>query len=450
MSATVPELYASKKTRARGMMRAVNRGGPENQPRFEANWLVAVAATLGMTVSYIDRQTLAVVAPWLELRFGVGPAQFGWLIGAFSFAYLVGTPVAGVLVDRLGARRGFAIALLVWSVIAATNALASTFVVFFVLRVLLGLAESPSFPSGAQAIRRALPNRGRAAAYGLLFTGSSIGATIAAPLALYLARTYEVRVTFLVTAAIGLSWLPLWLFATRGGALRARQSSTIVVAKDDAPYRGPTTIEVTRPSWLSVATSAAVLRALVAVIGSAPSILFVINFSSLYFANIWRIDRAFLPAYYVALPPLVFDIGAVGFGFLATLRDRVDPHASHKALMLLAGVLATGLGFVPFVHTPDAALACFTVAALGGGGMYVLCTADMMKRVPADRSSAAGGLTAAAQSLSHIIGAPLIGAHLATVQIPSRSILLVLGGIVLPAAVAWCLWPGLSPAQDKE
>ena len=71
-------------------------------------------------------------------------------------AYLVGAPLAGVVVDRLGARRGFAAAVVVWSVVAGAHALATSFASLFALRVLLGAAESPSFPAAAQAIRRAL------------------------------------------------------------------------------------------------------------------------------------------------------------------------------------------------------------------------------------------------------------------------------------------------------
>jgi len=73
-------------------------------------WAVAVAATLGMSVSYIDRQTLAAIAPAVRAALTIDHTQFGWLLSAFSMAYLVGAPTAGVVVDRLGARRGFAIA----------------------------------------------------------------------------------------------------------------------------------------------------------------------------------------------------------------------------------------------------------------------------------------------------------------------------------------------------
>ena len=182
-------------------------------------WAVAVAATLGMSVSYIDRQTLAAIAPAVRSALTIDHTQFGWLLSAFSMAYLVGAPAAGVVVDRLGARRGFAVAVVVWSVVAGAHALVTSFAMLFALRVLLGAAEAPSFPAAAQAIRRSLPPSRRSAAYGLLFTGSSVGAMIAAPLALSIEGSYGFRAAFLGTAVVGLAWIPLWLGITRADRL---------------------------------------------------------------------------------------------------------------------------------------------------------------------------------------------------------------------------------------
>ena len=79
-------------------------------PAGRAGWGVAVAATLGMSVSYIDRQTLAAIAPSVRSAFDLNHTQFGWLVSGFSMAYLVGAPAAGTVLDKLGARRGFALA----------------------------------------------------------------------------------------------------------------------------------------------------------------------------------------------------------------------------------------------------------------------------------------------------------------------------------------------------
>jgi len=69
-------------------------------------WTVAIVATLTMTVSYIDRSTLAVLAPSVTKALDIGETEYGWLTSAFSIAYLFATPLSGWWIDRIGTRRG--------------------------------------------------------------------------------------------------------------------------------------------------------------------------------------------------------------------------------------------------------------------------------------------------------------------------------------------------------
>lgn len=258
-------------------------------PARRAGWGVAVAATLGMSVSYIDRQTLAAIAPSVRSALDLNHTQFGWLVSGFSMAYLVGAPVAGTVVDKLGARRGFALAVVLWSIVAGAHAFAYSFATLFALRILLGTTEAPSFPSATQAIRRALPGTRRTAAYGLLFTGSSIGAMIAAPLAIHLTARYGFRFAFVGTALVGMLWIPFWLFMTRGGRIPPEPPSAAVTVAA-AP-------EATR--WTDLARSPTVLRTLLAILGSAPGLMFVQNWGSQYLVERWLLPKAGISGYLV-------------------------------------------------------------------------------------------------------------------------------------------------------
>src|SRR5205814_9590873 len=87
-------------------------------------WTVAIVAMLTMTVSYIDRLTLAVLAPSVTKALHITETQYGWLQSAFSIAYLVATPLSGWWIDRIGARRGLVGSILVWTAVSALQALA--------------------------------------------------------------------------------------------------------------------------------------------------------------------------------------------------------------------------------------------------------------------------------------------------------------------------------------
>src|SRR4051812_20187760 len=102
-----------------------------------AAWALALVATLTMAVSYVDRQTLAVLSPTVTKALAISDEQYGWLVSAFSVAYLVGAPIAGRMIDGIGARRGLLGAVLVWSFVAALHALAPGLGVLFGLRIAL-------------------------------------------------------------------------------------------------------------------------------------------------------------------------------------------------------------------------------------------------------------------------------------------------------------------------
>ena len=408
-----------------------------------SGWGVAIAATLGMSVSYIDRQTLAAIAPAVRTALAINHAEFGWLVSAFSMAYFVGAPTAGVVVDRLGARRGFAVAVVIWSIVAGAHALVTSFAMLFALRVLLGAAEAPSFPAAAQAIRRSLPARGRSAAYGLLFTGSSLGAMIAAPLALSIESELGFRAAFVGTAAVGMLWIPFWLVMTRGDRIPPADAGATA---GDAMHHAPAMPEIAPARWLDVIRSPAVLRAVVAVFGSAPALMFVLNWTSQYLVEQWHIPKLGT-RWYLVVAPLLFDVGAVGFGWIASRREsEVLPSPAgrekrtHLDLFLIAGAMAALLVFAPLASSPEVAVAIFGAAACGGGGIYVLATADMLSRVPLGKTSSAGGMTAAAQSLAHIIASPLVGMAIDRTHSYSL-VLVVLGLVVVPTSLAFVLWP---------
>jgi MFS transporter, ACS family, hexuronate transporter len=412
-----------------------------------AAWGVAITATLGMSVSYVDRQTLAAIAPSVSRALSIDNAHYGLLLSAFSMSYLVGAPLAGIVVDRLGARRGFTIAVVVWSVVAGAHAFAASFGILFLLRILLGAAEAPSHPAAAQAIRRALPGAKRALAFGMLFTGGGFGAMVAAKLAVPLEAAYGFRGAFLGAALVGTLWLPLWLIVTRGRGL-GPPSSLASATTTSLPLR---------ESWWTVVTSPPVLRAIVAIIGSAPSLMFVLNWTSKYLVEGWGMPKGAI-ANYLIVAPLSFDLGAVGFGWLAS--TRVDPTPArtgtgmgtrtrtHVDLFVVAMILCAALALAPLVTTPTGAIALCAASAVGGGGIYSLVTNDMLSRVPVERTSAASGMTAAAQSLAHIVAGPLVGWTIDRTH--GYGVALVgLGVIVVPTTLLFIFWPGLSPSGAR-
>jgi ACS family hexuronate transporter-like MFS transporter len=401
-------------------------------PFARIRWSVALAASFALSASYIDRQALSVLAPTVRDALGIDHRGYGALTGAFSLAFLIGAPLASRIVDRLGPRSGLALSLVVWSVVSALHGMASSFVALLLLRVLLGASEAPSLPGAARAVRRVLPPGSRSAGYSLLFTGSSLGAIIAAPLVIGLKMALGWQWAFVAVSLIGLLWLPLWLAATRDSR------DTLLRPHAEPRQRAE------EGSYSEVLRLTAVRRALVVVVLTAPAVGFVYNWYAQLLVermyegqnDLWR---------YLWLPPLFFEVGAVGFGWLA--RER-SAQGQNRALVVVGALLVGALCLVPQVQTGLAATALAGVAMIGAGAIHVLATVDMLARVPAPMATRAGAVTSGAQTLVFAVTAPLIG----TVIDSTRSyvvVLVVVGALALPGAIAWALWPRGATALAK-
>jgi ACS family hexuronate transporter-like MFS transporter len=404
-------------------------------------WMLALAATLTMAVSYFDRQTLAVLAPTVTKALAISDTQYGLLVSAFSLAYLVGSPLAGLMIDRVGARRGLFGAVVLWTIVAALHMFVPGFGVLFVLRLALGLTEAPSFPGASQTVQRALPPASRARGFGVLFTGSSLGALIAPIAASKLAAAYGWRPAFFVTAAAGIVWLPIWWLVTRDPECREMlDTGKLSDPERSETYREQAAVEPPpppKPGFFETLANPAVLRAAIVVLASAPLAGFVLNWAAKYLATVEHVVQADMGRY-LWMPPVIYDLGSIGFGHFASAYQKRHGKPS-KQLFVFAGVLASTLPLATVVHGPRAAMLIAGIALAGVAGLFTIFTADMMSRVSPNAVSTAGGITAAAQSLVYVIANPLVGVVVGATGSYVLPIV-VLSLLVMPGVILWCLW----------
>lgn len=396
-------------------------------------WFVALVATLTMAVSYADRQALAVLAPTVTRALSMSEQTYGWLLSAFSLAYMLGAPLAGRWIDRVGARRGLVASVLIWSAVAALHALVPGVAVLFVLRIALGLAESPSFPGAAQTVQRVLPVTDRPRGFGVLFVGSSLGAMVVPPLTSWLTAKFGFRMALFGTALIGLTWLPLWLRATRPNAVRALLDRPAAAPRQTTPL---TTLLRHR----------AVLRGLCVILAASPMMSYALNWSSKYLVAAFALPQREI-GHFLWLPPLLYDLGSIGFGHFASRRLlRATGEAPPPRLLLgCALLLALTVTLIPLAPSPWLSVVLIGLAMAGGGGLFALVTADMLARVPQHAVSAVSGLSAAGQSVAYIVASPLIGWGIE--HVTHVGVVHGLGLWLLPGCIAWLLWtpPSRSP-----
>ena len=193
-------------------------------------WIVCALLFFAATINYIDRQVIGILKPTLQQQFGWSEIDYADIVFSFQLAYAIGLLLSGPVMDRIGARRGFALAITLWSIAAMMHAeanLLGTVVApllavggltysasvagFIGARFLLGLGEAGNFPASIKVVAEWFPKRERAFATGIFNSGTNIGALITPLVVPWITLTWGWYWAFVATGAIGFVWLLFWI-----------------------------------------------------------------------------------------------------------------------------------------------------------------------------------------------------------------------------------------------
>ena len=162
-------------------------------------------------ICYLDRINMSVAGRSVAQDFGLSPIQLGYLFSSFLWAYVAMMLPSGRLVDSLGAHRVAAIGAAFWSVAQMLTGATTGFATMIVARLGLGAGEAPTFPVSYRAVRDWAPYSERGLAVGLIQAGTLFGPALSAPLVAWLIAATSWRWSFVITGAIGLVWVAVWL-----------------------------------------------------------------------------------------------------------------------------------------------------------------------------------------------------------------------------------------------
>jgi len=196
-------------TSGAGEILAANRVLTPRVGRYR--WVICGLLFFATTINYIDRQVFGILAPEMKKVFGWSDANYTDIVFWFEVAYAIGQLGVGRVLDWIGTRIGFALAMIFWSAASMLHAAMASIAGFSVARFLLGLGESGNFPASIKSVAEWFPKKERALATGIFNAGSNVGA-IAAPLGIpWIFIHLGWQWAFLLTGALGLLWLVFWL-----------------------------------------------------------------------------------------------------------------------------------------------------------------------------------------------------------------------------------------------
>jgi len=178
-------------------------------------WVICALLLLGVTKNYMDRQVLGLLKVTLQHDLGWTDIDYSNIVFAFQAAYAIGMLITGRLVDRLGTRLGYALAMVFWSLASMAHAIATSFTGFLIARFALGLGEAGVFPASIKTVAEWFPRKERALATGIFNAGTNIGVIVSMLTVPWITLHWGWRIAFLVTGVLGFLWLLFWLLLFR-------------------------------------------------------------------------------------------------------------------------------------------------------------------------------------------------------------------------------------------
>ena len=205
-------------------------------PAGRYRWVICSLLFFATTINYIDRQVVSLLGPTLSAQFGWSDLDYSHIIFNFTLAYAIGLLAVGPLIDRLGTKVGFALAISFWSLAAIGHAVAhlyngpaipsidisastgfafvslvGTVAGFSLARFALALGEAGNFPASIKAVAEWFPKKERALATGVFNSGTNVGALVAPLVVPWITLTWGWSWAFVITGALGFIWMAVWL-----------------------------------------------------------------------------------------------------------------------------------------------------------------------------------------------------------------------------------------------
>src|SRR3954471_8282966 len=180
-------------------------------------WTIVGIIFLITIINYADRATMSVAKPDLSKEFGLNAAQMGWILSAFGWSYVICQIPGGWLLDRFGSKIVYFGSIFLWSLftlfqgsVAVVGAAAAVYALF-VLRLLVGLAESPSFPANARIVAAWFPANERGTASAIFNSAQYFATVLFGPIMGWLALNFGWHAVFYFMGGLGILISIVWL-----------------------------------------------------------------------------------------------------------------------------------------------------------------------------------------------------------------------------------------------
>lgn len=330
-------------------------------------WIVVALLFAATVINYVDRQMLGLLKPLLSQEFRWSDTDYADIIFWFQASYAVAYLVFGRVIDRVGARWGYALTFVIWNLAHMAHGLAGGLVQFTLARVALGAGEAGNFPAGLKSVAEWFPRRERALAVGIFNAGSNVGAVVTPLVVPVIVAVADWRTAFVVTGVISFGWLAAWLaFYRRPEEDRHLTGAELAHIRSDAISP---TIAVQGPRLRWVLRQRQTWAYVLAKFLTDPIWWVFLFWLPDFLGRRFGLDLSSFGPPLVAIY-LMSDVGSVTGGWLSSrlMRRGLGANRSRKVAMLACAVCVVPVLVAPWVGGLVAAVLIIGLATAGHQG----------------------------------------------------------------------------------
>jgi ACS family hexuronate transporter-like MFS transporter len=357
-------------------------------------WAIVALLFFATTINYIDRQIIGILKPTLAHEMNWNEIDYSNIVLSFQFAYAIGLLFIGRVMDWLGTKKGFSLAIIFWSIAAMSHALARSVTGFAAARFALGLGEAGNFPAAIKTIAEWFPKKERAFATGIFNAGSNVGAVVAPIAVPWITIMYGWQEAFIVTGIIGFIWLGFWWL------LYDHPNDHPKVTKEELAYIQSDPLDATtKIKWRKLFPHRQTWAFAIGKFMTDPIwwvyLFWVPDFlNKSYGITLLTVGLPLVVIYLVA------DIGSIGGGWLSShfIKKGWTINKARKITMLICAISVVPIMFASVVSNVWAAVALVSLAAAAHQGwsanIFTLAS-DMFPRRAVGSVVGIGGMAGA-------------------------------------------------------
>ncbi len=368
-------------------------------------WRIVALLLFATTINYIDRQILGILAPQLQSMFHWSESDYGFIIMAFQAAYAVGMLTVGGILDKVGTKTGYTVAVILWSIAAMFHAVGRSIFSFAALRFFLGAGQSAHFPAAIKTVTEWFPKKERALASGVFNAGSNVGAIITPLLVPVIAANYGWQWAFVITGALGFIWLLFWI------PIYKRPEINSHLSDKEKEYILQDGIESTEKiPWRKIFPHKQTLGICIARFLTDPIWWFFLFWLPKFLFSKFGIDLS-----HIGLPLIIIYVvsigGSITGGWLSSyfIKQGKSPLGARKKSILLLAILVVPIFFASITNSFWVAVILISIAAFAHQGYAANIFTVVSDIYPKNAVGSMAGLAGFAGAVGGIVFSGAVG-----------------------------------------